>query len=278
MYILLKYRAVLVRKYLDGWILNFVPREGDSAVNLKVIDLLSDILSFVLEELKQQAVAHRIRWDRPSLQVVQPAYSFAPRQPTAFALRVSQFCTMFIDYSLFRGFITEDSYKFCCVCCFCKNRFEKCPDCTEYSLSCSDSAPIPDVTKALNQLRASIDQFSERDDGAKHKDTLLLHLHHLERNLTARIGAQDRVLGALRIDSNDQRNLMSMDIKSSHKQLSTQIASNALDVVDVRRVVRENHQELTAKVTSLEEQVAATRHDLLDFSAQSHQTLNVITD
>ncbi|KZV39367.1 hypothetical protein F511_43984 [Dorcoceras hygrometricum] len=88
----------------------------------------------------------------------------------------------------------------------------------------------------------------------------------------------DRVLGALRRDSNDQRNLMSMDIKSSHKHLSTQIVSNALDVVDVRRVVRENHQELTAKVTSLEEQVAATRHDLLDFSAQAQQTLNVITD
>ncbi|KZV14347.1 receptor-like protein 12 [Dorcoceras hygrometricum] len=71
---------------------------------------------------------------------------------------------------------------------------------------------------------------------------------------------------------------MSMDIKSSHKHLSTQIASNALDIVDVRRVVRENHQELNAKVTSLEEQVAATRHDLLDFSVQAQQTLNVITD
>ncbi|KZV58341.1 hypothetical protein F511_22070 [Dorcoceras hygrometricum] len=43
-------------------------------------------------------------------------------------------------------------------------------------------------------------------------------------------------------------------------------------------VVREIHQELNAKVTSLEEQVAATRHDLLDFSAQAQQTLNVITD
>ncbi|KZV36559.1 hypothetical protein F511_23588 [Dorcoceras hygrometricum] len=70
MYILLKYRAVLVRKYLDGWILNFVPGEGDSAVNLKVIDLLSDLLYFVLEELKQQAVAHGIRWDRPCCSIL----------------------------------------------------------------------------------------------------------------------------------------------------------------------------------------------------------------
>ncbi|KZV15823.1 ankyrin repeat-containing protein-like [Dorcoceras hygrometricum] len=140
------------------------------------------------------------------------------------------------------------------------------------------TAPIPDITEALNQLRASIEQISERDDGAKHKDTLLLHLRNFERNLTARLDAQDRVLGALRKDSNDQRSLMSLDIKSSHKQLSTQIAATALDVVDVQRVVRKHHQELNAKITSLDDQVAATRNDLLDFSAQAQQTLNIITD
>ncbi|KZV24453.1 hypothetical protein F511_17240 [Dorcoceras hygrometricum] len=211
MYILLKYRAALVRKYLDGWIQNFVPEEGDSAVNLKVIDLLSDLFSFFLEELKQQAVAHGIRWDRPccsiffegrltshrvipaytifevssqrqyddtlplvsdffklmkkiwadicieaveffvsgrllpvgsinfcrSLQVVQPAYSFAPRQPTVFALRISQFCTVFIDYSLFSRLPTVDITSFVSSIML-ENRFEKCPGCTEYSLSCSD--------------------------------------------------------------------------------------------------------------------------------------------
>ncbi|KZV55851.1 hypothetical protein F511_18315 [Dorcoceras hygrometricum] len=354
MYILLKYRAVLVRKYLDGWIQNFVPGEGDSAVNLKVIDLISDLLSFVLEELKQQAVAHGIRWDRSccsrlfegrltshrvipaytifevssqrqyddtlplvsdffklmkkrwadvcieaveffvsgrlipvgsinfcrSLQVFQPAYSFSPRQPTVFALRVSQFCTVFVDYSLFRRLPTEDITSF--VASIASERTvlrnvqiaqnivsvalivqlideHSSSDSTsdDISMDFADqdtaaaasislpAAPIPDV------LRASIEQINERDDGAKHKDTLLFHLHHLERNLTARLDAHDRVLGPLRRDSNDQRNLMSMDIKSSHKQLSTQIASNALDVVDVQRVVRENHQELNAKTLNV---------------------------
>ncbi|KZV49972.1 hypothetical protein F511_26545 [Dorcoceras hygrometricum] len=140
------------------------------------------------------------------------------------------------------------------------------------------TAPIPDVTKALNQLRASIDQIRERDDGgAKHKDTLLLHLHDFEKQVIARLDAQDRVLGALRRDSNDQRNLLSLELQSSHKQLGTQIVTTGLDVVDVRRVVRENHQELNAKINSLDEKVAATRNDLLDFSAQAQQTLNIIT-
>ncbi|KZV44260.1 hypothetical protein F511_10379 [Dorcoceras hygrometricum] len=150
-------------------------------------------------------------------------------------------------------------------------------DAAAASISLPD-APIPNVTEALAQLRASIEQISERDDGAKLKDTLLLHLYDFERQVTARLDAQDRVLGALRKDSNDQRNLMSLDIKSSHKQLSTQIANTDLDVVDVRRVVREHYLELNAKINSLDEQVAATRNDLLEFSAQAQQTLNIITD
>ncbi|KZV41825.1 centromere protein F-like [Dorcoceras hygrometricum] len=244
----------------------------------------------------------------------EPVYRVAPRQSPVFALRVYQFCTVFIDYILFSRLPTEDITSFVASIAseravlrgvqIAQNTVSVAPivqlidehsssDSTsdDFSMDFADqdtaapaasislsAAPFQNVTKALNQMRASIEPISERDDGAKHKDTLLLHLHHLEKNLTARLDAQDRVLGALCRDSNDQRNLMSMDIKSSHKQLSTQIASNALDVVDVRRVVRENHQELNSKITSLEEQVAATRHDLLDFSAQAQQTLYVITD
>ncbi|KZV37695.1 hypothetical protein F511_22081 [Dorcoceras hygrometricum] len=140
------------------------------------------------------------------------------------------------------------------------------------------AAPIPDVTIALNQLRASIVQLRERDDGgAKNKDTLLLHLHNFEKQVITCLDAQDRVLGALRRDSNDQRNLLSLELQSSNKQLGTQILTTGIDVVDVRRVVRESHQELNARINSLDENVAATRQDLLEFSAQAQQTLNIIT-
>ncbi|KZV58705.1 hypothetical protein F511_28794 [Dorcoceras hygrometricum] len=265
-----------------------------------------------------------------SLSVDGPVYRVAPRQSTVFALRVSQFCTIFVDFSLFSRLPTEDIRRFVGSIALERTilRSVQIPtlsadsqhvqlpsslvfdspivqieqsaafadideqmdidlsDDSSLNFDDNDAAaasislpatPILDVTKELNQLRASIEQISERDDGAKHKDTLLLHLHHLERNLTARLDAHDRVLGALCRDSNDQRNLMSLDIKSSHKQLSTQIANTDLDVVDVRRVFREHHQELNAKITSLDEQVAATRHDFLEFSAQAQQTLNIIT-
>ncbi|KZV39876.1 hypothetical protein F511_18680 [Dorcoceras hygrometricum] len=387
MYILLKYRAVLVRKYLDGWILNFVPGEGDSAVHLIFIDMLSDLLSSILEELKQQAVSHRIRWTRPccsilfegrltshrdipaytifevssqrqyddtlpfvndffkvlkkrwggvcleavefctsrrllpvgslnfcrALAVVEPDSSFDYRQPTVFDLRFSQFCTVYIQYSLFSRLTTSDISSFVASIAsertvlrnvqIAQNTVSVAPivqliDEHSSSDSTSDAiamdfathdtattasislpaAPSPDITEALNQLRASIDQLRERDDGgAKHKDTLLLHLHDFEKQVIARLDAQDRVLGALRRDSNDQRHLLSLELQSSQKHLGTQIVTTGLDVVDVRRVVRENHQELNAKINSLDEQVAATRNDLLDFSAQAQQTLNIIT-
>ncbi|KZV46700.1 pentatricopeptide repeat-containing protein mitochondrial-like [Dorcoceras hygrometricum] len=109
------------------------------------------------------------------------------------------------------------------------------------------SAPSPDISEALNQLRVSIDEIREQDDAAKHKDTILLHLHDFEKQVIARLDAHDRIV------------------------------TTGLDVVDVRRVVRESHQELNARINSLDEQVAATRNDLLECSAQAQQTLNIIT-
>ncbi|KZV27072.1 hypothetical protein F511_32686 [Dorcoceras hygrometricum] len=132
----------------------------------------------------------------------------------------------------------------------------------------------PDFTKALAQLRASIEQIRDRDYGSKLKDTLLLHLHDMEKRFTSRCDEQDRVLGVLRKDSHNQNHLLSLDIKSSQKQLSAQTATAAFDVVDVRREVK----ELNAKVTYLDEQVAATRNDLLEFSARAQESLNLITD
>ncbi|KZV35268.1 hypothetical protein F511_39228 [Dorcoceras hygrometricum] len=61
--------------------------------------------------------------------------------------------------------------------------------------------------------------------------------------------------------------LESLELQSSHKHLGTQLVTTGLDVVDVRRVVRESHQELNARINSLDEQVAATRNDLFEFSA-----------
>ncbi|KZV43352.1 hypothetical protein F511_27255 [Dorcoceras hygrometricum] len=323
-YILMKYRKMLLRKFLEARKMNFVPGVGDSAVDLKILNRLSNIHSFVLEELRKEIQAHGLTWKKTCCSKISEgrprdrgANKFFSRFSseditTVFAFRLSQFCIVFIQNKFFSRFSSEDITSIVASIAsertFLRNVqiFQTSGSVApriqlldEHPLSASTSedsamnfdeidtaatstslpaASIPKITEALAQLRASIEQISESDDGAKHKDTLLLHLHDFERKFTARFDAQDRVLGALRKDSNDQRILMSLDLKSSHTQLSTQIATNALDVVDIRRVVREHHQKINAKITSLDEQLAATRNDLLEFSAQAQQTLNIITD
>ncbi|KZV39457.1 hypothetical protein F511_33133 [Dorcoceras hygrometricum] len=64
-YILLKYRTVLVWKFLEAWRANFAPGQGSSAVDIQVIELLSDLYLCLLEELAKEARAHGLTWRKP---------------------------------------------------------------------------------------------------------------------------------------------------------------------------------------------------------------------
>ncbi|KZV18658.1 hypothetical protein F511_41189 [Dorcoceras hygrometricum] len=64
-YILLKYRTVLVWKFLEAWRANFVPGQGSSAVDIQVIELISDLYLSFLEELAKEEQAHNLIWNKP---------------------------------------------------------------------------------------------------------------------------------------------------------------------------------------------------------------------
>ncbi|KZV58638.1 hypothetical protein F511_09063 [Dorcoceras hygrometricum] len=64
MYILAKYREVLIWKFLEARKINFVPSEGSSATDLKVMEMISDLHMFVVEELKVEIVTHGLRWEK----------------------------------------------------------------------------------------------------------------------------------------------------------------------------------------------------------------------
>ncbi|KZV48022.1 dystroglycan-like [Dorcoceras hygrometricum] len=430
-YILLKYREVLVRKFLESWKNNFVPGQGSTAVDLKVIDLLSDVHLFVLEELREQALAHGLKWTRTccskiieghprdrgaiiartntntkstcwlrtmirvdgvwvvepfcdqwvkiprpvvctevskqrsfvdffppmsehlrilrkiwadlevvgfcasrrllpvgslqfcrSLSVVEPVFRVAPRQSPVFALRVSQFCSVFIDFSLFSWLPTADITDFLSSIALDRiifrdvqiaqnivsvtplvqltlDQHQSSPTSSEdTSMSFDDTdiaATAPtfsqpgsstvslDITEAIHQLRTLLDQISNRDDGAALKDIILMHLHDIEKKFTARFDTQDRWLGALRNYSNDQRNLLSLEIKSSQRQLNTQITAVAIDQIDMRRDVKELNAKVDAMATNLEilrRDAEATKeaisHQLLEFQAQEQANHNIL--
>ncbi|KZV36652.1 protein At-4/1 [Dorcoceras hygrometricum] len=222
-YILLKYKTILVWKFLEAWRVNFAPGQGSSAVDIQVIELLSDLYLYFLEELAKEARNLGLTWTKPgcskilegsprdrgaviarsnsntrslcwirrmflvdglwavelcadrwvkipkriistevprqrqyddtlptmsiffkllrkrwadvcvevvefcasprllpigstqfcrSLQLAEPVSSFAPSRPTVFALRFSQFCSVFIDLSLFSWLPSTDISEF----------------------------------------------------------------------------------------------------------------------------------------------------------------------
>ncbi|KZV49889.1 hypothetical protein F511_40961 [Dorcoceras hygrometricum] len=195
-YILLKYRTILVWKFLEAWRVNFALGQGSSAIDIQVIELLSDLYLYFLEELAKEARAHNLIWNKPCCSKIfegsprdrgaviarnntitrsscwirtmilvdgvwtvepcadkwvkipkrifsteiprqrqyddtlptmsiffkllrkrwadlaEPVSSFAPSRPIVFALRFSQFCSVFIDLSLFSWLPSTDISEF----------------------------------------------------------------------------------------------------------------------------------------------------------------------
>ncbi|KZV57735.1 hypothetical protein F511_21786 [Dorcoceras hygrometricum] len=64
-YILLKYRTVLVFKFLEAWRANFAPGQGSTAVDIQVIELLSALHLSLLEELAKEARMLGLTWTKP---------------------------------------------------------------------------------------------------------------------------------------------------------------------------------------------------------------------
>ncbi|KZV20703.1 hypothetical protein F511_09680 [Dorcoceras hygrometricum] len=64
-YILLKYRTVLVWKFLDSWRNNFAPGQGSSAVDIHVIELLTELYLSLLEELAKEVRSLGLTWTKP---------------------------------------------------------------------------------------------------------------------------------------------------------------------------------------------------------------------
>ncbi|KZV38356.1 hypothetical protein F511_22105 [Dorcoceras hygrometricum] len=63
-FIMTKYRELLIRKFLEARKINFFPGDGTSATELKVLKWLSDLHMFLLEELKEQTLAHGLSWEK----------------------------------------------------------------------------------------------------------------------------------------------------------------------------------------------------------------------
>ncbi|KZV52346.1 hypothetical protein F511_32164 [Dorcoceras hygrometricum] len=309
-YILTKYRELLIRKFLEARKINFIPGEGSSATDLKVLEMLYDLHMFVVEDLKEQTMAHGLRWEktccskifegRPrdrgaiiartntnirstcwirtmirvdGVWVIEPCgdhWVKIPREivnneisrqrsyedtlppSPVISWRLSQLCSAFVQYSLFAGLSTANISSFVSTIAFERIVFR------DVQIAQISISVAPSVQMMIDQSPFS---SSTSDDSSMHFDdndtadtsislppaaTNVIESLDLEKRISARFDEQDRVNRALRKDT--QKNLLSLDLKSTHQKLSAQIAAAAFDTVDVRKEVK----EINAKVTYLD--------------------------
>ncbi|KZV49926.1 dystroglycan-like [Dorcoceras hygrometricum] len=85
-YILLKYRTILVWKFLEAWRANFAPGQGSSAVDIQVIELLSDLYLYFLEEFAKEARNLGLTWTKPCCSTI---FEGSPRDRGAVIARTN---------------------------------------------------------------------------------------------------------------------------------------------------------------------------------------------
>ncbi|KZV45809.1 hypothetical protein F511_39107 [Dorcoceras hygrometricum] len=65
-FIIAKYRELLLRKFIDARRKNFISGTPTSAIDLKVLNLLSAAHTFALKDLLRNMKSHQLEWTRPS--------------------------------------------------------------------------------------------------------------------------------------------------------------------------------------------------------------------
>ncbi|KZV22005.1 hypothetical protein F511_41337 [Dorcoceras hygrometricum] len=424
-YILLKYRTVLVWKFLDAWRANFAPGQGSSAVDIQVIELLSDLYLSFLEELAKEARAHNLIWNKPccskifegsprdrgaviartnsntrslcwirkmilvdglwtvelcadkwvkiprkvistevprqrqfddtlpsmsvffrlmkkrwadvclevtdfcasrrllpvgsinfcrALEIVETDYRFASRQPTVFSLRLSQFCTIHIQYSLFSSFSTADISDFLSSIALDRTAFrtvqiaQSVVPSVQLSLDQRPSSPIsPDSSSSLRFDQTDIDATASsrppisQDLSAAFADlqaNLLEQIFEYQSGLSSKLHKiEQSVCDSLRDQADIFRNLsqgerqevrtlddvQSIRFNEFRKTVLAQNASIFQGLADVRHEVEAVNAKvdiMASRLNAIQKDAEATKealsHQLLEFQSSAQENHNVI--
>ncbi|KZV49316.1 dystroglycan-like [Dorcoceras hygrometricum] len=424
-YILLKYRTVLVWKFLDAWRANFAPGQGSSAVDIQVIELLSDIYLYFLEELAKEARNHGLTWTKPccskifegspidrgaiiarnnthtpsrcwirtmlyvngewvvepcadrwvkipklvistevprqrqfddtlpsmnvffrlmkkrwadvclevtdfcayrrllpvgsinfcrALEIVETDSCFASRQPTVFSLRLSQFCTIHFQYSLFSSLSTADISDFLSSIALDRTVFrsvqiaQSVVPSVQLSLDQRPSSPIsPDSSSSLHFDKTDVDATASSVPPVS--QDLSAAFADLQANLSEQIfdyqsglystlrKIEQSVCDSLRDQADIFRNLsqgarqevrtlddvQSIRFNEFRKNVLAQNASIFQGLADVRQEVQAVNAKveiMASRLNAIQKDAEATKealsHQLLEFQSQAQENHNII--
>ncbi|KZV39806.1 hypothetical protein F511_28731 [Dorcoceras hygrometricum] len=424
-YILLKYRTVLVWKFLEAWRANFAPGPGSSAVDIQVIELLSDLYLYFLEELAKEARIHGLTWNKPccskifegsprdrgaviartnsntrslcwirtmilvdgtwtvehcadrwvkipwkvistevprqrkfddtlppmsvffrlmkkrwadvclevtdfcasrrllpvgsinfcrALEVVETDSCFASRQPTVFSLRLSQFCTIQIQYSLFSSLSTADILEFLLSIALDRAAFrsvqiaQSVVPSVQLSLDQRPSSPIsPESSSSLRFDQTDIDATASsrptisQDLSAAFADfqaalseqmfafqsEISSRMHKIEQSVCDSLSDQADIFRNLsqgaRQEVRTLDDVHTIRFNEFRKNVLTQNASIFQGLADVRQVVEAVNAKvdiMASRINVIQKDAEATKetlsHQLLEFQSSAQENHNVI--
>ncbi|KZV23638.1 hypothetical protein F511_33890 [Dorcoceras hygrometricum] len=399
-YILLKYRTILVWKFLEAWRVNFAPGQGSSAVDIQVIELLSDLYLYFLEELAKEARNLGLTWTKPccstifegsprdrgaviarsnsntrslcwirrmllvdglwavefcadrwvkipkriisteiprqrqyddtlptmsiffkllrkrwadvcvevvefyakrllpvgstqfcrSFQLAAPVSSFAPSRPTVFALRFSQFCSVFFDLSLFSWLPSTDISEFLSSIALDRTILRS------VQRSQDSFAVAPSVQLSLEQHRSSssssdsssslhFDQ-TDIDATASSRPTISPDLSAVFADFQAALSDQIFVSQSdisSRMHKLEQNDVHTIRFNEFRKNVLTQNATIFQGLADVRQVVDAVNAKvdiMAKRLTDIQKDAEASKealsHQLLEFQSSAQENHNFI--
>ncbi|KZV32438.1 dystroglycan-like [Dorcoceras hygrometricum] len=311
LYILIKYREVLVWKFFQSWRANFVPGQGSSAVDLKVIELLSDLHLFILEELAKEARAHGLLWtntccskifegspgDRGAVIHQQVIYNEVPRQrqyddtlPSVSEIfrlmrkRWADVCLEVAEFCAFRRLLPVGSINSCraleIVETDSRVDYRQPTVCRCYrvfSTSCLSrfSAALADLQAILSE------QINESQSGISSK------LHKIEQGFRDSMHEQAAVLKKFFQEACQEGRSMddvqTLCFNEFRKTILAQNASIFVGLADVRKEVQEVNAKvdiMASRLNDVQKGVEATKealsHQLFEFQSQAQENQNIL--
>ncbi|KZV49665.1 hypothetical protein F511_23776 [Dorcoceras hygrometricum] len=343
-YILLKYRTVLVWKFLEAWRANFAPGQGSSAVDIQIPRMVISTevprQRQFYDTLPSMSVFFRLmkkRWADVclevtdfcgsrrllpvgsinfcrALEVVETDSCFASRQPTVFTLRLSQFCTIQIQYSLFSSLSTADISEFLSSIALDRAAFrsvqiaQSVVPSVQLSLDQRPSSPIsPESSSSLRFDQTDIDATASsrppisQDLSAAFADLqakLLEQIFEYQSGLSSKLHKiEQSVCDSLRDQADIFRNLsqgarqevrtlddvQSIRFNEFRKNVLAQNASIFQGLADVRQEVQAVNAKvdiMASRLNAIQKDAEATKealsHQLLEFQSQAQENHNVI--
>ncbi|KZV21842.1 chromosome condensation complex protein [Dorcoceras hygrometricum] len=251
-----------------------------------------------------------------SLQLSESVSSFAPTQPTVFAVRVSQFCSVFVNMSLFSWLPSTDISEFLSSIALDKtflrsvqsvqNSFAVAPSVhltleqqqSSSSSSCSSSLHFdqtdfdatassrptfsPDLSAVFADFQAALSEqiFASQSE-------ISSRMHKLEQNVRDSLSDQAAVFKSLSQEARQEGRTMddvqTIRFNEFRKNVLTQNASIFQGLADVRQVVDAVNAKvdiMAKRVNDIQKDAEATKealsHQLLEFQSSAQENHNAI--